>query len=102
MKPFTQVQDIGSRITKELTDQLNGLFSEHISDECLQSYIGREFANKYVPWKQKGIKPNAVQLAYEASEWLFWSVLEIGCGVICDGRQIAKDFSEKFSEVNFD
>lgn len=101
MKTFTQVQEIGSQKAKELTDQLNGLFRAHVSDEFLQAYLGRELANHYVPWKQKKIHPNVKKLAYESASWMFESVLEHGCNTGCNGHHIAQNFAELFEGVDF-
>ena len=86
----------------EFTTKLNGRFKEFVSDKFIQVYLVDEFEAQIIPYMKKEVKPDPLNVAYNAAVSLFEYKLEHGCGAICNGHHVAQTFAEYFKGYNFD
>ena len=98
-----KIEDVISPVVKKFVAELEKRYKKHCSDEMLEALLIFGFGQ---PYDQKSEKTRAEELlagnlraAYDASVWLFESVLEDSCQAGGNGHHVAQKFEEAMAVV---
>jgi hypothetical protein len=99
MKNSDDVYQLALEKSKKFIKDLDGRFQLHVSDLFLAQYLSMKFESVYMQEQHdRGDEPNAKNVAYQVSCWLFESVLEHGCETGGNGHHVAQQFASFFEE----